>query len=112
MITEIVKVDAKGRITIPAYIRLLLNVDEGGKVLMSIDEEKGIIVLRAFQDQWMRCTGILSRNDLLTLMTNTKIVSIKCASDIDNIDMYKCDIVVAGDVRTHKLFEKLSCYRD
>ncbi|MEM1644368.1 MAG: AbrB/MazE/SpoVT family DNA-binding domain-containing protein [Ignisphaera sp.] len=108
--TEVIKVDAKGRITIPAYVRLLLDVNEGSKVLMSVDEEKGAIILRAFHEKWIKCTGTMSKDELIDIISKLRIVNIKCVSDISDIDVYRCDIIVESSRNIDRIFKGLQCF--
>lgn len=112
MFAEVIKVDAKGRITIPAYVRILLDVNEGSKVLMSVDEEKGTIILRAFSEKWIRCTGTMSKDELIDIIGKSKIVNIKCISDTTNIDVYRCDIIVESRGDIGKAFKGLQCFNE
>ena len=43
---EVTKVDAKGRITIPSYMRLAMGLEGGGRVFVVYDEERGVIEIR------------------------------------------------------------------
>jgi AbrB family looped-hinge helix DNA binding protein len=40
MYSDVVKIDSKGRITIPSAIRLLLNMEEGDKMVLLFDEDE------------------------------------------------------------------------
>lgn len=110
MYTEIVKIDAKGRITIPSHIRLLLNFDEGRRIFMNVDEAKGIIILRAFNKKWFQCDGVLMKDQLIEIMAKAKIISIKCVNEIDNDNMYKCNIVLEYDKSLDKTLANIHCF--
>lgn len=107
--TEIIRVDAKGRITIPAYVRLLLDVDEGSKVLMSVDEEKGSIIIRTFHEKWVRCTGTIGKEELIGIIRESNVISIKCVSDIANAGIYRCDLIVESMEGMNKGLKGLQC---
>mgnify|MGYP001772961550 CR=1 FL=1 len=111
MRSEVVKVDAKGRITIPSYVRLLLNVDEGSRVIMDIDELRGIIVLRTIDSEWMRCRGTMTKSEVAELMAGTTVVySISCSSRDENVGLYECDIIVGSGKGIEKVVSKMKCF--
>jgi len=113
LIAEVVKVDAKGRITIPAYVRLLLNVDEGSKVLMHVDEERGVITLRSFQEKWVRCRGTLDRNELAALISRFKIVSLRCVNEAPGADdIYRCDLILESPSDIIEQSKNIYCFKD
>uniref|UniRef100_A0A7C4NM58 AbrB/MazE/SpoVT family DNA-binding domain-containing protein n=1 Tax=Ignisphaera aggregans TaxID=334771 RepID=A0A7C4NM58_9CREN len=107
--TEVIKVDAKGRITIPAYVRLLFDVDEGSKILMSVDEEKGAIILRTFHEKWVRCTGTMGKEELIDIISKSNVISIKCVSDIANIGIYRCDLIAEIVEGMNEVHRGLQC---
>lgn len=110
MYTEVVKIDAKGRITIPSYIRLLLNVDEGGKILMHVDEIRGMIMIRTFREEWARCKGILAKNDVVELMSRANIISINCVNEFSNREQFRCEIIAEGDSIPRDIAENIMCF--
>lgn len=109
MYTEIVRIDAKGRITIPSYIRLLLDLNEGSEILMDIDEDKGMIVLRAFRKEWIKCSGVLRKDDLIEIVMKTRVINIKCISNLDDGDVYKCNIVLESNGIPSNLIKNMHC---
>lgn len=110
MITEVVKVDAKGRITIPAYVRLLLNVDEGSKIVLNVDEDKGVMVMRTFREDWVRCEGVISKQELVKILNEVKVIVIKCFDS--GLDEYRCDIVLEVKDSLKKVLGNLRCFND
>lgn len=112
MRTEVLKIDSKGRITIPSYVRLLLDVEEGGKILMQIDEVRGLIVLRAFHKNWSRCRGLIARHALFELLSRARVVSVSCIADLTNSDLYRCDIIVEGKEGMETALKDMRCVND
>jgi AbrB family looped-hinge helix DNA binding protein len=112
VISEVVKVDAKGRITIPAYVRLLLNIDNGGRVLMNVDEDKGVIMLKVFQENWTRCWGVLTKRELVKLFNEAKVIASRCFVLEGKHDEYRCDMVIEGKEVLGEVLGKLNCFSD
>lgn len=112
MYAEVVKVDGKGRITIPSYVRLLLNVDEGSKVLMSVDEVRGTITLRVFQKGWVRCFDTLNRDELAELILKATVISFKCTSNAPNGESYECDMVIDSGSSHRDILKRINCFNE
>jgi AbrB family looped-hinge helix DNA binding protein len=112
LITEVVKVDAKGRITIPAYIRLLLNIDDNGKILLKVDEDRGVITLRVFQENWIKCHGKLNKQELAKILNEVKVIALKCLSSENKFNEYRCDLVIDGKSSSEELLGNLNCFGD
>lgn len=69
MIGELVKVDLKGRITIPATIRLLANINEGDSLLLTYDELSHKIVIHVMgEGEFMFCSGSLGSELLVSVI--------------------------------------------
>jgi AbrB family looped-hinge helix DNA binding protein len=101
MYTEIVKVDAKGRITIPSSVRLLLGIEEGDQLLLIVDEEHHAIKLQTFKnDSVVICKMIInakSINEIFSSLAN-KIINFSCLCIDDVCETYRCKLVVSSDV--------------
>jgi len=95
MIMETVKVDSKGRITIPASIRLLLDINDGDTILLSIDENNYRIELKIFKNNTLYlCKGQLDRQLLLEMLKKLKVISLKCRCIDDECQQYKCETYI------------------
>lgn len=114
MYTEIVKVDAKGRITIPAYVRLLLNVDEGSRIVLNVDEDRGVLMLKVFRENWVKCEGVVNKSELVKILNNLKVISVKCFNLENEVNEYRCDMVLELEKIKNKhldgIPEGLNCY--
>ncbi|MEM4942854.1 MAG: AbrB/MazE/SpoVT family DNA-binding domain-containing protein, partial [Ignisphaera sp.] len=92
---EVVKIDGKGRITIPSYARLILDISEGSSVVMNVDEDRKVIEIRTLRDKAIDCLGIITKDDLIRLINKTDIISIKCICvDVQNCSLYRCSILM------------------
>ena len=101
MYTEIVKVDAKGRVTIPSSVRLLLGIEEGDQLLLIVDEEHHTIKLQTFKNgSIVICKMMInakSINEIFSSLAN-KIISFSCLCIDRACEAYRCRLVVPGDV--------------
>ncbi|MCI4435976.1 MAG: AbrB/MazE/SpoVT family DNA-binding domain-containing protein [Ignisphaera sp.] len=101
MYTEIVKVDAKGRVTIPSSVRLLLDIEEGDQLLLIVDEEHHAIKLQAFKnDSIVICKMMInakSINEIFSSLAN-KIINFSCLCIDEACEAYRCKLVVPSDV--------------
>jgi AbrB family looped-hinge helix DNA binding protein len=105
--TNISKLDSKGRILIPAYIRSFLNVDEGTEIIILPDNEKsGARILPLVKDKTaeLRITmadspgslaviaDILAKYNINVLMSKTRAVVKGKVAEWDMIvDTSKCN---------------------
>ncbi|MEM1541321.1 MAG: hypothetical protein QW101_02180 [Ignisphaera sp.] len=95
MYIEVVKIDGKGRITIPSYARLILDISEGSNVIMNVDEDRKVIEIRMLRDKVIECLGIITRDDMVRLISGVDLISVKCVcEDIQNCSLYRCNILL------------------
>ncbi len=99
---ENVKIDSKGRITIPAYIRLALGIESGDKLLLIAYPDRGSIEIRKIYEDAFSCSGTIGINDFIALLrtlstNNIKIYAITCTVSGDG-EEYRCSLVVSSDI--------------
>ncbi|MEM2221151.1 MAG: AbrB/MazE/SpoVT family DNA-binding domain-containing protein [Ignisphaera sp.] len=95
MFSEVVKVDSKGRITIPATLRLLLNISDGEKLILVFDEDSNKIELHLSKpNRTLFCSGVISRDTLLRLLKEYNMDIISCRCRDNHCDFYHCKIFV------------------
>ncbi len=112
MIMETVKVDSKGRITIPASIRLLLDINDGDTILLSVDEDSYRIELKIFKNNTLYlCKGQLDRQILLEMLKKLKIVSLKCRCIDDECQQYKCETYIDMIQKDNLNISGMNCFR-
>ena len=87
MYVEILKVDGKGRITIPSYMRIALGIEPNSRVILALDEERKVIEVRICEPGTLfTCIGEgIGMEDLETVIKEyrDKIVAISCAKVSD-----------------------------
>ncbi|ADM27000.1 transcriptional regulator, AbrB family [Ignisphaera aggregans DSM 17230] len=111
MIMETVKVDSKGRITIPASIRLLLDINDGDTILLSIDEDNYRIELKIFKNNTLYlCKGQLDRQTLLEMLEKLKVVSLKCRCIDDECQQYRCESYIDTTQRNNLDIDGMNCF--
>lgn len=98
MYTEVVKIDIKGRITIPSYARILLDINEGSNVIMNIDEDRRIIEIKPIIGKLTKCMiNSVNKNEFIRLFNEIDgIVSVKCVYENNNHDIYRCEILISN----------------
>jgi len=93
-IIQTVKIDQKGRITLPSVVRILSGLNEGSEVLLIYDEGRVIIELIPVEDEIMECSIVGDSSELLVLLSKFKIVSLSCVSASLGGVMH-CDVKVS-----------------
>ncbi len=82
MYVEVLRVDSKGRITIPAYMRLVLGIEPNSKVVAILDEERKVIELRVTEPGalFLCVSESVDVSELEALVHEyaSKLVSINC----------------------------------
>jgi len=92
-IIQTVKIDQKGRITLPSAVRILAGLDEGSEVLLVYDEGRVIIELVPVEDEIVECDVVGGAGELLVLLSKFRIVSLSCISTASKGVMH-CDVKV------------------
>ncbi len=95
MFSDVVKVDSKGRITIPAALRLLLNISDGEKLILIFDENSNKIEIRLPKPgNTLMCNDVIDKNTLLEIIKkfNANIISCRCKDD--HCSLYYCRIFI------------------
>jgi AbrB family looped-hinge helix DNA binding protein len=101
MYTEIVKVDAKGRVTIPSSVRLLLGIEEGDQLLLIVDEEHHTIKLQVFKNNnIVTCKIIANTKSINRILSSfiSKIINFSCLCIDKTCEAYRCKLVVPSDI--------------
>ena len=97
MYVEIARIDAKGRITIPSYMRLVMGLESGSRVFMVYDEDRGVIEIRLVKPgELFLCTSeFVGVEDLKKLLDEygLHIQTISCIRSNDG-DGLKCRVLV------------------
>jgi len=95
LIEDYVKVDSKGRITLPAHMRLALGIEEGYVLRLVADLERGTILIPLYQD-WRNIRvdkfTASSIDEICQALTKfgDAILKIDCKRILDN---FECTIV-------------------
>ncbi|MCX8168474.1 MAG: AbrB/MazE/SpoVT family DNA-binding domain-containing protein [Ignisphaera sp.] len=93
--SDVVKVDSKGRITIPAALRLLLNISDGEKLVLIFDEDNNKIEIRLpRQGDGLVCNDIVSKDVLLELLKRFDVSIVSCRCKDDHCALYHCKIFI------------------
>ncbi len=109
MITEIVKVDSKGRVTIPASIRLLLDINDGDVILLSADEDSYRIELKILKNSILYlCKGQFDKQLLSEMLKKFKIAFLKCKC-IDECLQYRCEIYIDASQKDNLGIDGMNC---
>lgn len=69
MYEEIVKVDSKGRITIPATLRLVLGIEEGSKLLLVADPDNMKIEIKVVPQNIVFEKRVINENELINFLS-------------------------------------------
>jgi len=106
---EIVKVDQKGRITIPAYARILLGLDPGDRVMLHVDPDRLTInmTLLPRDSPIYKCVAEVSERDLVNIVSNliTSILALNCIRPSTQSRDLKCTIYSLKDIEGAKCIE-------
>jgi len=106
---EIVRVDQKGRITIPAYARILLGLDPGDRVLMHVDPDRLTISLTLIPKDTpvYRCSmeGDLSSVLAAINAVMNSIVAISCVRTSIQAKNVKCSVYTTTTIEGAKCVE-------
>lgn len=98
MFSEVVKVDGKGRITIPAALRLLLDINDGEKLVLVYDENSDKIEIHlSRRGSSIFCSDIVSRGALLELLEKFRVNAISCRCRDHQCAFYHCKIIISID---------------
>jgi len=108
-IIQRVKIDQKGRITLPSVIRILSGLNEGSEVLLIYDEGRVTIELIPIEDEIAEC-NVVGSSELLILLSKFKIVSLSCVSTSLGGVMH-CDVKVPKE-ELKSLLESLESRSD
>lgn len=112
MITEIVKIDSKGRITIPASIRLLLDINDGDIVLLSTDEDSYRIELKIFKNNTLYlCRGQFDRQLLLEVLKKLRVISLRCKCIDNDCQQYKCETYIDAVQKDNLDISNINCFK-
>ncbi|MDK6027965.1 AbrB/MazE/SpoVT family DNA-binding domain-containing protein [Ignisphaera sp. 4213-co] len=98
MYADIVKVDVKGRITIPSALRLLLNIEEGDKLIILFDEDlQKIEIVSAKSSDLTLCTITSSLNKVLELLTaiGNNLIAMNCRCIDASCNRYRCKLIIS-----------------
>ena len=103
-LTEKVKVDFKGRITIPLYIREILGLFEGSSVIIEADPDSRTLKITPLEyrgsiyylEVWLENISSLDKiiPDILSINGVNEILDLKC---IKYLKGYKCMFTVSMD---------------
>jgi AbrB family looped-hinge helix DNA binding protein len=98
MFSEIVKLDSKGRVTIPATLRLLLDIKEGEKLVLIFNEDGNKIEIYLPKiNNTLLCDDEISKDILLELLRKFKVNAFKCRCIDNHCDVYRCKIFIELD---------------
>lgn len=80
MYEEIVKVDSKGRITIPATLRLVLGIEEGSKLLLVADPDSMKIEIKVVPQNVVIEKRVINENELVEFLSKhiTMLYALSC----------------------------------
>ncbi len=96
MYVEVVKVDPKGRVTIPSYMRIVLGIESGSRVVLALDEERKVIEIRLVEPgPLFHCTNDSVKIDEIEYILKEygkNIVHVTCISR-DN-EHHTCRVLV------------------
>lgn len=99
---EVVVIDLKGRVTIPKHLREEIGLIEGGKVLLEIDREKRLLVIKPIPVKSEMCSIVFEKiSDIEKLINEIinqreklrlEIIDLRCHKNLEN--EYFCKILV------------------
>lgn len=74
------KVDSKGRITIPATLRLVLGIEEGSRLLLVADPDKMKIEIRIVPQNIVVEKRVINENELIDFLSKhiTMLYALSC----------------------------------
>ncbi|MEM0026835.1 MAG: AbrB/MazE/SpoVT family DNA-binding domain-containing protein [Ignisphaera sp.] len=97
MHADVVKVDSKGRITIPSTLRLLLDIEEGDKLILLFDEDtQKIEILGPGSNNPVICIAVNPLKNMLDIISDigNDLIAITCRRIDEEHGEYKCKIVL------------------
>ncbi|MEL9940080.1 MAG: AbrB/MazE/SpoVT family DNA-binding domain-containing protein [Ignisphaera sp.] len=97
MYADVVRVDSKGRITIPSTLRLLLNIEEGDQLVLLFDEStQKIEILGPGTDNPVVCITANPLENVLDIISNigNDLIAVTCRRIDEERGEYKCKIVL------------------
>lgn len=97
MYADVVRVDSKGRITIPSTLRLLLNIEEGDQLVLLFDENtQKIEILGPGANNPVVCVTADSLENVLDIISNigNDLIGVTCRRVGEEHGEYKCKIVI------------------
>jgi|UniRef100_A0A7J3YUQ0 looped-hinge helix DNA binding domain, AbrB family len=113
MYSDVVRLDSKGRITIPSVVRLLLNVEEGDKLVLLFDEEGSKIELRiAKANNVVTCKMQDSIRNIVELLSKVgnDVISFYCRCYDASCNKFKCKFVLKEKIVKSLDSNNLECF--
>ncbi len=91
---EVVKLDSKGRVTIPASLRLLLGLEEGSRLLLIADPDNLRIEIRIIPQDVTIERIVVKENELAEIVSKyaNTMYSMSCYRRSD--DTFQCRVVI------------------
>lgn len=95
MYEEIVKLDSKGRVTIPASLRLLLGLEEGSRLLLIADPDNLRIEIRVVPQDVTIEKIVVKENELAEIVSRyaNTMYALSCYRRSD--DTFQCRVVIS-----------------
>ena len=113
MYSDIVKVDSKGRITIPSAIRLLFGVEEGDKLILLIDEEEQKIELRNIKtSNLVICRMVDNLGNVIESLSKISgnVIAFNCRCYDASCSKFKCRFIVEEKILRGLSNSNLQCF--
>jgi len=103
---EIVKVDSKGRITIPATLRLILGIEEGSKLLLIADPDSMKIEIKVVPQNIVIEKRVVNENELIEFLSKhiTMLYALSCHRISEHT--FQCRLAIS-EQRTHPTINAL-----
>lgn len=115
MFSEIVRVDGKGRITLPATLRLLLDINEGERLILVFNEDGNKIeIYLPKMGKVLVCVGEMEKGVLTDLLRDFNINTFSCRCKDDLCSLYWCKILVELNTDVNEFmrsFPNIKCMR-
>ncbi len=96
LLSEVVKLDSKGRVTIPAAMRLALGLEVGDRVLLVMDPERMSIEIRFLKD--VESCSIEIEKDRFVELVQSFLKDIYALSCVDREGIMRCRFLASAGV--------------